>query len=667
MSHFSNSTSLVGPRTKTLAEFEYKGLLAKKPLWNELYKAVVNDDASKVCELLNSRKEINLGAPENRGYTKLLLGSAIENDNDEILEVLIKKGAKIGGILFTAVRENSYKCTKCIVQIVNTTPTESDDLGPSDSKDEGFITPLMMAIHSNAYDIIEYLITQDYKIESPEYVFEEGVKNDLNIDLLKITRTLGIPLRTPQRKKNQFPKEHSILLKINTYQSLANPLYISYMFIHDKTEVNPLFEIFQLSKTLLFQSGKDEEFKEEYRQLSSQCEDFAVDLMEQCRTFKEIKILSDVIPEFETKRQKHVEIRKETAKDLAFLNLAIKGNNDKAISSRLDTAVLLDKRRVCSGLRPCYTSENRVLLCDSIFVTDWLIIAWVVGLNVQEFKELLIQGKRRYFSQWWNSVTLVMVLLFTVSYLLRLIAFGISGNWDILNAIKELTSSASFKIILLSNSLFSIGMVLSFIRLSAAFQANDKLGPLQLSLYHLILDVAKFMVFFALIILAFGFSLRKLYSHYISTQKYIVSVTRGKNSSINATDATHRFSNVAAGLNGLFWSLFGLTDLQSFSTKDSNFLITKETGEVLFGLFQVLAVIIAINMLIAMMTRSYDDIADNAIKKWKVSRTRLWMFWVEKGSVLPPPLNLIPNAHFLYGQIKKLCKCCQKVRKELLT
>lgn len=167
---------------------------------------------------------------------------------------------------------------------------------------------------------------------------------------------------------------------------------------------------------------------------------------------------------------------------------------------------------------------------------DWLIMVWILGLIFQEFRELWVQGKRRYFTQWWNTITFIMVLLFTVSYIFRLVAYGISGNWVVLDPIKDLTPSVTFKVILLSNSLFSIAMVLSFIRLSAAFQANDKLGPLQLSLYYLILDVAKFMVFFTLIIVAFGFSLRKLYSHYIITQKYI----RAANSTNQETQ--HRFS-----------------------------------------------------------------------------------------------------------------------------
>jgi hypothetical protein len=159
---------------------------------------------------------------------------------------------------------------------------------------------------------------------------------------------------------------------------------------------------------------------------------------------------------------------------------------------------------------------------------------------VQEFKELWTQGRRRYFSQWWNVVTFLMMALFVSSYTLRLIAYGMTGNWAVLNPITDFSASSWFKVILLSNSLSSIGMVLSFIRLSGVLQANAVFGPLQLSLYHLIHDVFKFMVFFVLIFMAFGLSLRKLYSHYISTQNYIAEQKKSINGT--ASDSEHQFS-----------------------------------------------------------------------------------------------------------------------------
>ena len=65
---------------------------------------------------------------------------------------------------------------------------------------------------------------------------------------------------------------------------------------------------------------------------------------------------------------------------------------------------------------------------------------------------------------------------------------------------------------------------------------------------------------------------------------------------------------VDKGLESLFWSLFGLTDLETFGIDKPEFQITRQTGVALFGLYQVLIAVVAINMLIAMMTRSFETI-----------------------------------------------------------
>jgi len=65
---------------------------------------------------------------------------------------------------------------------------------------------------------------------------------------------------------------------------------------------------------------------------------------------------------------------------------------------------------------------------------------------------------------------------------------------------------------------------------------------------------------------------------------------------------------VDKGLESLFWSLFGLTDLDTFGIDKPEFQIIRQTGVALFGLYQVLIAVVAINMLIAMMTRSFETI-----------------------------------------------------------
>jgi len=126
---------------------------------------------------------------------------------------------------------------------------DEDDLGPNDCKPEGFITPLMMAIQMNDHTLVEFLITQGYQVKNDDYVYENGMKNDLGIPLPSITRSMRLTMRRKETNK-LLPKEHSILLKIETYKALANPLYISYMYIHDKTTLNPLYQIFCLSREL---------------------------------------------------------------------------------------------------------------------------------------------------------------------------------------------------------------------------------------------------------------------------------------------------------------------------------------------------------------------------------------------------------------------------------
>ena len=51
-----------------------------------------------------------------------------------------------------------------------------------------------------------------------------------------------------------------------------------------------------------------------------------------------------------------------------------------------------------------------------------------------------------------------------------------------------------------------------------------------------------------------------------------------------------------------------MSELSALST-DKNFIITQYTGEILLGLYSILSILVAINMLIAMMANSYQRVA----------------------------------------------------------
>ena len=153
---------------------------------------------------------------------------------------------------------------------------------------------------------------------------------------------------------------------------------------------------------------------------------------------------------------------------------------------------------------------------------------WIAGMLFQEAKEAYRQGKERYLSQYWNLLTLFMLGLFIASGVLWLSGFflTVSGKKTWVVSVSDVFGSSSqeitYRLILLSNAFFSIGMVLAFLSFSNAFQVNSVLGPLQLSLVKMVRDIAKFLFLFLLLFLAFGWAERKVYSHYVQAREAFV-------------------------------------------------------------------------------------------------------------------------------------------------
>ena len=50
----------------------------------------------------------------------------------------------------------------------------------------------------------------------------------------------------------------------------------------------------------------------------------------------------------------------------------------------------------------------------------------------------------------------------------------------------------------------------------------------------------------------------------------------------------------------------------------------------MFGVYNLINVIVLINVLIAMMNNSYQFIADHADIEWKFARSKLWLTYFEE-------------------------------------
>ena len=66
---------------------------------------------------------------------------------------------------------------------------------------------------------------------------------------------------------------------------------------------------------------------------------------------------------------------------------------------------------------------------------------------------------------------------------------------------------------------------------------------------------------------------------------------------------------VLATFRTVFWSLFGRGEPDAVRLGDYNNNLTEDIGYIIYGVYNIVMVTVLINMLIAMMTRSFTNIA----------------------------------------------------------
>lgn len=83
---------------------------------------------------------------------------------------------------------------------------------------------------------------------------------------------------------------------------------------------------------------------------------------------------------------------------------------------------------------------------------------------------------------------------------------------------------------------------------------------------------------------------------------------------------------------------FDLTGIKSF---------TRFWALLMFGSYSVINIIVLLNMLIAMMSNSYQIISERSDSEWKFARSHLWISYFDDGNTLPPPFNLFPTVKLM--------------------
>ncbi|NXC44649.1 TRPC4 protein, partial [Penelope pileata] len=646
--------------------------------------AVEKGDYATVKKALEEAEiyfKININCIDPLGRTALLI--AIENENLELIELLLSFNVYVGDALLHAIRK---EVVGAVELLLNHKKPSGEKQVPPILLDKQFseftpdITPIILAAHTNNYEIIKLLVQKGVSVPRPHEVRCNCVEcvSSSDVDSLRHSRS-----------------------RLNIYKALASPSLIAL------SSEDPFLTAFQLSWELQELSKVENEFKSEYEELSRQCKQFAKDLLDQTRSSRELEIILNY-------RDDNSLIEEQSGNDLARLKLAIKyrqkefvaqPNCQQLLASRwydefpgwrrrhwavkmltcVVIGLLFPVFSVCYLIAPksplglfirkpfikfiCHTASYLTFLFLLLLasqhidrsdvsmqgppptIVEWMILPWVLGFIWGEIKQMWDGGLQDYIHDWWNLMDFVMNSLYLATISLKIVAFSkYSGlvprqSWDMWHPT------------LVAEALFAIANIFSSLRLISLFTANSHLGPLQISLGRMLLDILKFLFIYCLVLLAFANGLNQLYFYYETQEP--------KCKGIRCAEQNNAFSTLFETLQSLFWSIFGLINLYVTNVQPKH-EFTEFVGATMFGTYNVISLVVLLNMLIAMMNNSYQLIADHADIEWKFARTKLWMSYFEEGGTLPTPFNVIPSPKSLWYLIKWLWRhlCKKKIRRK---
>ena len=139
----------------------------------------------------------------------------------------------------------------------------------------------------------------------------------------------------------------------------------------------------------------------------------------------------------------------------------------------------------------------------------------LAGFIWAEMKQLWEEGLQAYVREWWNWLDFIMLSLYIATFSLRLVACYHSYYPEQYGPSEmERVDWQSSDPTLVSEGIFAIATVFSFARIIFLFQANPQLGPLQISLGCMLIDIGKFLFIFFLVLTSFACGLNRLYYYH---------------------------------------------------------------------------------------------------------------------------------------------------------
>ncbi|GFY76506.1 transient receptor potential protein [Trichonephila inaurata madagascariensis] len=668
-------------------------------------------DVPAVRSLVDKHKtnsRFNINCRDAIGRTALVV--AIENENMELIELLLKNGIEPGDALLHAISEEYVEAVEMLLQHEEKifTPGKPYSWEAVENEMATFtkdITPLILAAHRDNYEIIKLLLDRGASLPMPHDVrcgCDECVVATKD-DCLRHSRS-----------------------RINAYRALTSPSLICL------SSTDPIQTAFNLSTELARLSSAENEFKSDYTELRKKCEQYATALLDHTRTSYELEVMLNYDPKgplyqkgermklerlklaiickqktfvahpnvqqllasvwyegspgFRRKRMvgQLIDISKMAMMFPVYsIAYMMAPNSSLGLTMKKPfTKFIAHSSAYCCFLLLLIMASQRVeTLVMEWIGTDYMlqkvrsdhehergkppgivesaIVLFVIGFVWAEIKQLWDEGLENYLCDMWNVVDFFTNMLYLTCIGLRL------SSWIVvqrelkrgLNAYTPREEWDPYDPMLISEGIFGAANIFSFLKMVHIFSVNPHLGPLQISLGRMVFDIIKFFFIYSLVLFAFGCGMNQLLWYYADIDKELCY--SGPNGSMNPNNEQscliwRRFANLFETSQSLFWASFGLVELENFELTGIK-SYTRFWSLLMFGSYSVINVVVLLNLLIAMMSNSYQIISERSDIEWKFARSKLWMSYFEDGSTVPPPFNIFPTPKLFRKTV-----CCNK-------
>ncbi|XP_077485192.1 short transient receptor potential channel 4-like [Amblyomma americanum] len=634
------------------------------------FELVESGKISDLAAFFTNHPKLKKDCLNCQGYT--VLHVAARNKNLPMVRTLVQSGVRLKDVLLHAVETGDLALTRFFVEELGKSDRQCETRGYSSSPTyTSDVSPVILAAQLGHWAIIRFFVKRGCTVEPPHKA------SCLCKTCLKVMSLEGVNVSTRN---------------LNTYKAICNPHYML------QVSGDPFLDSFIYVQSMRETADGQEEFRMAYSEEVAKLRTFICRLLDQCRTVDETRVLLE--------RRAGLE---GSVGHLAFprVILALQYNEREFVTHSYVQQVLrlewegefqawnrlpfhvkifhfvvrfftLPVIAVWVKLKPESTTAKhwsspvskymnhfaaRILFVFFVYLqitldksrttrgapstgVEWFIVIWVMGYAFEEVIHCVSIGPSRYFRNLWHWYDIVMLSVFFLTFIFWIVAWVEMLGDPSEGSVPPRKDWPSTDSTLIHEALFAVSSVLSVFKLMFFFQESAKLGPLQVSISSMMVEIARFLFICVCIMLAFAFGLTRMYEPYLGMKR--------KDPDGDEVKQNPAFTTFTNSMKTLFHRMLGVAsedqaDVVVANADDGSInehKFTEFVGSTMYSFYQVLMLVAMLNSLIAIVTGTFQKVVDNAEVHWKFYRTRLWMHYINEALIVPSP--------FIYFQIPLL-------------